>query len=177
MSVEFSNAYQEILLDNLTSIIKQNFIFQTQIKLLEKSSKENAELRQKVEELDSLYNNAKNELSQLNVYKTKAESNNSAHEEKNRIQSALNEEMRKSSNLQKELENKKDQIKKVEELKDQELNTLQVQVDALNVYIKSLEEIAPVTKLKKLNLSVFEEKNESTKIENKLQKVLDGSTF
>jgi chromosome segregation ATPase len=177
MSVEFSNAYQEILLDNLTSIIKQNFIFQTQIKLLEKSSKENAELRQKVEELDSLYNNAKNELSQLNVYKTKAESNNSAHEEKNRIQSALNEEMRKSSNLQKELENKKDQIKKVEESKDQELNTLQVQVDALNVYIKSLEEIAPVTKLKKLNLSVFEEKNESTKIENKLQKVLDGSTF
>jgi hypothetical protein len=70
MSVEFSNAYQEILLDNLTSIIKQNFIFQTQIKLLEKSSKENVELRQKVEELVSLYNTAKNELSQLNVYQT-----------------------------------------------------------------------------------------------------------
>jgi uncharacterized protein YPO0396 len=199
MSVEFSNAYQEILLDNLTAIIKQNFIFQTQIKLLENSSKENSELKKKFEELNILYNNAKNDLSQLNVYKTKAESNTSAHEEKNRIQAALNDEMKKTSNLQKELENKNNEInklnneknneiKKVELVKQQELSKLQVQIDDLNNYIQKLEEIAPVNKLKKLNpnkvvskeevkLPVFEEKNEPTKIENKIQKVLDGSTF
>ena len=40
MSVEFSNAYQEILLDNLMSIIKQNFVFQTQLKMTEDVGKQ-----------------------------------------------------------------------------------------------------------------------------------------
>jgi chromosome segregation ATPase len=184
MSVEFSNAYQEILLENLMAIIKQNFMFQTQIKLAENSSKNNEELKSKLDELTAAYNTAKSELTQLNVYKTKAESNTSAHEEKSRIQAALNEEMKKTSNLQKELENKNNEIKKVEEVKKQELNKLQVRIDELNDYIKKLEEIAPITKLKKLNstkavstIKVFEEKNDTPKIENKIQKVLDGSAF
>ncbi len=42
MSVEFSNAYQEILLDNLVAIIKQNFVFQTQLKLAENTGKATA---------------------------------------------------------------------------------------------------------------------------------------
>jgi hypothetical protein len=172
MSVDFTNTYQEILLDNLTAIIKQNFIFQTQLKIAENNSKENQETKKKLEELTALYNTARSELSQLNVYKSKSESNSSAHEEKNRIQSALNDAMKKNSSLQKELETKNSEIVK---LKD---------------YINQLENIAPVTKLKKINqektinkkdtvkkMSVFEEKNDSTKIENKLQKVLDGSTF
>ena len=41
MSVEFSNTYQEILLDNLVSIIKQNFVFQTQLKLAENDARRN----------------------------------------------------------------------------------------------------------------------------------------
>ncbi len=44
MSVEFSNAYQEILLENLMTIIKQNFMFQTQLKLTEDTGKQRAEL-------------------------------------------------------------------------------------------------------------------------------------
>jgi chromosome segregation ATPase len=188
MSVEFSNAYQEILLENLMAIIKQNFMFQTQIKIAENSSKNNEELKKKVDELTVAYNTAKSELTQLNVYKTKAESNTSAHEEKNRIQAALNEELKKTSNLQKELENKNNEIKKNEEVKKQELNKLQIRIDELNNYIEKLEEIAPVTKLKKIKsgatiqkekviLPVFEEKNDTPKIENKIQKVLDGSAF
>jgi len=51
MSVEFSNAYQEILLDNLVAIIKQNFIFQTQLKLAEDSGKATAEIQAKYNEL------------------------------------------------------------------------------------------------------------------------------
>ena len=45
MSVEFSNTYQDILLDNLVSIIKQNFIFQTQLKLAESTGKDKTELQ------------------------------------------------------------------------------------------------------------------------------------
>ena len=41
MSVEFSNAYQEILLDNFNSVIKQNLMFQTQLKMAEEAQKNN----------------------------------------------------------------------------------------------------------------------------------------
>jgi len=41
MSVEFSNAYQEILLDNFNSVIKQNMMFQTQLKMAEEAQKNN----------------------------------------------------------------------------------------------------------------------------------------
>jgi aarF domain-containing kinase len=231
MSVEFNNAYQEILLDNLVAIIKQNFIFQTQIKILESSGKNKEDLQKKFEDLTTLYNNAKSEISQLQVYKSKAEQNSSAHEEKSRIQTALNEEMKKSSNLQKEVENLKQQIvkskdehnKEVENLKQQivkskdehnkEVENLKQQivkkveektseysnqienfkqqlskkndenlleVKKLNDYIKQLEENLAPTKLKKIKepvSEVFEQKMQTPKIENKIQKVLDGNTF
>jgi len=201
MSVEFSNTYQEILLDNLVAIIKQNFIFQTQIKLAESSSKEHEEVKKKLEELTALYNNAKNDLSQLNIYKSKAESNSSAHEEKSRIQAALNDAMKKSTSLEKELSDKVNEINKLNEVKKQEVNKvvneknteidgLKNEIQDLKNYIASLEGITPVTKLKKLNtvkviseekdlsdIGVFEEKNDSTKIENNIKKVLDGSAF
>jgi succinate dehydrogenase/fumarate reductase flavoprotein subunit len=106
MSVEFSNAYQEILLDNLVSIIKQNFIFQTQIKLTENLANEKQELQKKY---DSLVN-------ERNVQ------NFSNSDEKNRIQQALNESMKKTSNLAKEnevlkeeVENLKKHVAKLEE--------------------------------------------------------------
>jgi len=195
MSVEFNNAYQEILLDNLVAIIKQNFIFQTQIKILESSGKNKEDLQKKFEDLTTLYNNAKSEISQLQVYKSKAEQNSSAHEEKSRIQTALNEEMKKSSNLQKEVENLKQQIvKKVEEKTLEYSNQIEnfkqqlskkndenlLEVKKLKDYIKQLEENLAPTKLKKIKepvSEVFEKKMETPKIENKIQKVLDGNTF
>jgi DNA repair exonuclease SbcCD ATPase subunit len=202
MSVEFSNAYQEILFDNLVAIIKQNFVFQTQIKLAENSSKINEDLKNQLDELTVAYNNSKSELNQMNVYKTKAESNTSAHEEKNRIQAALNDELKKSSILQKELVDKSNeidriarekekQIKSLSDSKDKELQEVKNKIDDLMNYIQKLEEVVPVTKLKKLKieqpnstekkeqviLSMFEEKNDTPKIDNKIQKVLDGNTF
>jgi phage-related minor tail protein len=166
MSVEFSNAYQEILLDNLIGIIKQNFIFQTQIKLLESSSKDNenlqkslAELKFKYDELQNLYNSKQNDLKQIDVYKNKADQNSNIQQEKNRIQSALNDELRKTSNLKKDLDNKENELK------------------LLKQYVSRLEEIAPTTKLKKIK-STDDVKIETPKVENKLQpKVLIGNTF
>jgi hypothetical protein len=195
MSVEFSNAYQEILLDNLTAIIKQNFIFQTQLKLSENVGKDKEvsevkflELQKQFNELNDLYNQAKNDLGQIDVYKSKAEQNNSAHEEKSRIQTALNDEMKKSSALQDIINNKEVEILNLKDVNKQELNNLHLKINELNEYIQKLEEIVPVTKLKKLNPTktvsepkeekiVFEEKNDPPKIENKIQKVLDGSAF
>ena len=75
-------------------------------------------------------------------------------------------------------------------MRKKEIKNLESRIRSLDEYVKKLEEIAPVTKLKKLvqekpvspkneesKSQMFEVKNETTKIENKIQKVLDGNTF
>jgi len=133
MSVEFSNAYQEILLENLITIIKQNFMFQTQLKLTEDTGKQRAELEAKYNEIVGQWNSVQGRLEEIESYKQRAENNTSAHQEKTRIQTALNDEMKKTGRLKVELEEKEGEISK---LKD---------------YISKLEEIAPMAKLKKIN--------------------------
>lgn len=133
MSVEFSNAYQEILLENLMTIIKQNFVFQTQLKLTENAGNQKAELEARYNEVVNQWNSVQGQLAELQSFRQIADSNNSVHQEKSRIQTALNEEMKKSSRLKVELEQKE---KEISELK---------------IYIEKLEEIAPMSKLKKIN--------------------------
>ena len=65
MSVEFSNAYQEILLENLMTIIKQNFMFQTQLKLAEDTGKQRAELEAKYNEIVGQWNSVQGRLEEI----------------------------------------------------------------------------------------------------------------
>ena len=154
MSVEFSNAYQEILLDNLVAIIKQNFVFQTQLKLAEDSGKATAEIQAKYNELLQAYEAVKD-------LKTKVDVNASAHEDKSRLQGALNDSMKQNTTLQKQLEEK---------------NT---EIAGLNEYIEKLESIATPSKLKKLNPEKFTEENIVEQPVSNLFaiKVNDGSSF
>ena len=154
MSVEFSNAYQEILLDNLVAIIKQNFVFQTQLKLAENSGKATAEIQAKYNELLQAYEVVKD-------LKTKVDVNASAHEDKSRLQGALNDSMKQNTALQKQLEEK---------------NT---EIAGLNEYIEKLESIATPSKLKKLNPEKFTEENIVEQPVSNLFaiKVNDGSSF
>ena len=139
MSVEFSNAYQEILLENLVSIIKQNFMFQTQIKLLEKIGKDKEEFEKRYNELKVNYDKLLTDAKQVEIYKNKAEQNSSAHEEKNRIQTALNEEMKKTSSLKAQI----DSISKEKEKVIVELNNLKD-------YLEKVKGFVPASKLKKI---------------------------
>lgn len=157
MNVDFSNAYQEILFDNLISIIKQNFIFQTQIKLAEDKGKQKEEVEAKYNELIGKFNSVQGDLQQIESYKSKASQNLGAHEEKTRIQQALNDTMKKLSGFEKEVQNK------------------QKEIDDLKEYIAKLEEIAPHSKLKKINPSAVKPVEEKP-IET-ATKVDDGSTF
>ena len=154
MSVEFSNAYQEILLDNLVAIIKQNFVFQTQLKLAENTGKATAEIQEKYNELLQAYEAVKD-------LKTKVDVNASAHEDKSRLQGALNDSMKHTTTLQKQLEEK---------------NT---EIASLNEYIEKLETIATPSKLKKLNPEKFTEENIVEQPVSNLFaiKVNDGSSF
>jgi chromosome segregation ATPase len=164
MSVEFSNTYQEILLDNLVSIIKQNFIFQTQLKLAESGNKDKAELQEKYDTLFSQYESLKSQTPELEALKLRVDTNAGAHEEKSRIQSALNDEMRKSVELKGQLEVKSSELAG----KTQEI------VDLKNQILK-LESSIPTPKLKKSN-SVFDP-IESTPLTPSSSKGKDGSTF
>jgi chromosome segregation ATPase len=164
MSVEFSNTYQEILLDNLVSIIKQNFIFQTQLKLAESGNKDKAELQEKYDTLFLQYDSLKSQTPELEALRLRVDTNAGAHEEKSRIQSALNDEMKKSVELKGQLEVKSSELAE----KTQEI------VDLKNQILK-LEPSIPVSKPKKSN-SVFDP-IESTPLTPSSFKGKDGSTF
>ena len=154
MSVEFSNAYQEILLDNLVAIIKQNFVFQTQLKLAEDSGKATAEIQAKYNELIQAYEAVKD-------LKTKVDVNASAHEDKSRLQGALNDSMKQNTALQKKLEEK------------------DTEIAGLKEYMEKLESIATPSKLKKLNPNKFIEENVVEQPVSDLFaiKANDGSSF
>jgi len=102
MSVEFSNAYQEILLDNFNSIIKQNLMFQTQLKMAEETQKNNKS-EEKINLLNGEYDVLKSDydiaLKKISDLEVRANVGQSLHDEKTRIQAALNDELRKSSIL------------------------------------------------------------------------------
>jgi chromosome segregation ATPase len=164
MSVEFSNTYQEILLDNLVSIIKQNFIFQTQLKLAEGGNKDKAELQEKYDTLFSQYESLKSQTPELEALRLRVDTNAGAHEEKSRIQSALNDEMKKSVELKGQLE-----------VKSSELATKTQENADLRNQILKLESLIPVSKPKKSN-SVFDP-IESTPLTPSSSKGKDGSTF
>ena len=164
MSVEFSNTYQEILLDNLVSIIKQNFIFQTQLKLAENGNKDKSELQEKYDTLFSQYESLKSQTPELEALRLRVNTNAGAHEEKSRIQSALNDEMRKSVELKGQLEVKSSELAE----KTQEI------IDLRNQILK-LESLIPVSKPKKSN-SVFDP-IESAPLIPSSSKGKDGNTF
>ena len=178
MSVEFSNTYQEILLDNLVSIIKQNFIFQTQLKLAENGNKDKTELQEKYDTLFSQYESLKSQTPELEALRLRVDTNAGAHEEKSRIQSALNDEMRKSVELKGQLEIKSSELvaKNAElEVKSSELAGKTQEIVDLRNQILKLESLIPVSKPKKSN-SVFDP-IESTPLTPSSFKGKDGSTF
>lgn len=161
MSVEFSNAYQEVLLENIDAILKQNFIFQTKLKLFEKEANNRAELQAKVNELTELYQDSLARINKAEQYKSRAESSDAIVQEKTRIQSALNDSMKKVATLSMSLETTE---KELSELKD---------------YVSKLESIVPVTKLRKINTVKVEElkPEEPAPVDLLAFKVEDGSTF
>jgi chromosome segregation ATPase len=168
MSVEFSNAYQEILLDNLMSIIKQNFIFQTQLKLAESSGKQKEEIQAKYNELVSQFEGLQQQVKEVEALRQRATSNDSAHQEKSRIQSALNDEMKKNITLKKEIE-----------ALNSVINAKESEIAELKNYASKLEEIAPISKLKKINPDKKNDDEVSIEVKTlfDVQKTGDGSTF
>jgi type I site-specific restriction endonuclease len=159
MNVEFSNAYQEVLLENLDVILKQNFMMQTRLKLLEKEANVRAEMQAKIDELTVKHQEALEQIGQSKHYKLQAESNEAIVQEKTRIQSALNDAMRELSKAKSALEAKE---KEAEEMKSK---------------ISELQKFAPKV-IKKATVKSIEEKPvEISATETNKVRVEAGGTF
>ena len=113
MSVEFSNAYQEVLIENIDAILKQNFMFQARLKLLEKEANFKTELQAKIDDLTAKYQAALSQVGEAEQYKVQASSNDAIVQEKSRIQSALNDTMRELGTTKSVLEGSQAEVKEL----------------------------------------------------------------
>ena len=161
MNVEFSNAYQEVLLENLDVILKQNFMMQTKLKLLEKEANVRAEMQAKIDELTVKHQEALEQIGQTQHYKTQAESNEAIVQEKTRIQSALNDTMRELGTTKSALEARE---KEIEEMKSK---------------ISELEKLVPPAPkvVKKVTVKTEEKPVEISATETNKVRVEAGGTF
>jgi len=156
----FLNVYNEVVLENFTAVLKQNFMFQTQIKFLDEKVKEIPTLQEKGNSYDSVVRE-KNELQNKIVSLTSEVENkdniikNSSNSDadKHRLQTALNEQA-------KELERLSNKVSDIE--KD---------IADKNHYIKQLEDMLPNSKRKKLGLEIIESAKEEVEEVKSTEKV------
>lgn len=113
MDVQFINSYNEVLFDNFVSVLKQNILFQTNIKILEEKVKGYSNLEQNLNELNdirNMYNTALDNNAKLQAQlKEKDQQLSSMHSndaEKYRLQSAVNDLMRQNAELEAKLNKK-----------------------------------------------------------------------
>ena len=164
--VNFINAYNEVILDNFNAVLKQNFMFQTQIKFLEDQAKEVQSLREKVSGFDEVTkerDNLSHRVSQLtndvsDRDRTIQNASNS-DADKHRLQTALN-------NQAKDIDVLNETIRKLEEDSNRQIQKFQEESNSKQQYIKQLEEMLPNSKRKKIGLPpiVEEESVEDTKV-------------
>jgi hypothetical protein len=164
--VNFMNSYNEVVFDNLSSILKQNFLFQTQIKFLE----ERAALIPTLEEKGQLFDQVVQEKSEL---ENKILSLNSDINNKNVIISNASKVDVDKHRLQSALNN---QAKEIETLVKR-IDAFQKEHQEQKDYIKQLEDMLPNSKRKKLGLETTETVEEVSTKTNVSKIQSDGGTF
>ena len=161
----FINVYNEVILENLNAIMKQNFMFQTQMKFLEEKVSKIPEMEEKLASVESDKNNKQEEYNRL-----LSEKNNLANEV-----SALKHEIEnKNSIIQNNVTTDNDkhrlqtavnqQSGEIEKLKNR-IESMEKEIDSQKIYTTQLEEMLPNSKKKKLGIEIPEE--ETPKIEAK----------
>jgi chromosome segregation ATPase len=156
----FINVYNEVVLENFTAVLKQNFMFQTQIKFLDEKVKEIPALQEKGNSYDSVVRE-KNELQNKIVSLTSEVENkdniikntSNSDADKHRLQTALNEQARELAKLN-------DKVANIEN-----------DIADKNNYIKQLEDMLPNSKRKKLGLEIIESAKEEVEEVKSTEKV------
>ena len=179
----FINAYNEVILENLNAIMKQNFMFQTQIKFLEQRVNELPEMEKKLadfekiksSELEQLQNSTgdfeKKLADKQNDYNRLMDQKNSLAGE---VLSLKNEVEDKNRIIQNNVTSDNDkhrlqtavnqQSGEIEKLKNR-IESMEKEIDSQKEYTTQLEEMLPNSKKKKLGIEIPEE--ETPKVEVK----------
>ena len=168
MDAKFLNTYNEVILDNFNAVLKQNFLFQTQIKVLEEQVKEKSELETKLASLSSENNDISELRAEIDGLKTELDNKNLAIQnlnntdsERHRLQTAVNNQMKEIEGLKSQvgsLQNGNDsEVQLVKSQKDSEIKLLKDKEKEQLNYIAQLEEMLPNSKKKKLGIEIPEE--------------------
>ena len=168
MDGKFLSTYNEVILDNFDAVLKQNFIFQTQIKILEEQIKEKSELETKLASLSSENNNTIELRAEIDGLKAELDNKNLAIQnlnntdsERHRLQTAVNNQMKEIEGLKSQvgsLQNGNDsEVQLVKSQKDSEIKLLKDKEKEQLNYIAQLEEMLPNSKKKKLGIEIPEE--------------------
>jgi predicted nucleic acid-binding Zn-ribbon protein len=146
MDGKFLDVYNEVVLENFYAVLKQNFMFQTQLKFAEEKSKQIGELEKKLADLSSEKNdvvklkeqidNLKNEITNKDAL---IQSSANTDNERHRLQTAVNNQMKEIEGFKKTIDNLQKQQKDQQE------------------YITQLEDMLPNSKKKKLGIDIPEE--------------------
>jgi uncharacterized phage infection (PIP) family protein YhgE len=184
----FINAYNEVILENLNAIMKQNFMFQTQIKFLEQRVNDIPEMEKKLAdfeknksvELEQLQNSAgdfEKKLSdkQNDYNRLMDQKNNLAGE----VLSLKNEVEDKNRIIQNNVTGDNDkhrlqtavnqQSGEIEKLKNR-IESMEKEIDSHKKYNLQLEEMLPNSKKKKLGIEISEE--DTPKVEVKKEQTV-----
>jgi predicted RNase H-like nuclease (RuvC/YqgF family) len=146
MDGKFLDVYNEVILDNFNAVLKQNFMFQTQIKFAEEKTKEVGELEKKLAALTSENSDANILREEIDALKETIsqkdaiiQSSSNTDNERHRLQTAVNNQMKEIEGLKKTIDDLQ------QKQKDQQM------------YVTQLEEMLPNSKKKKLGIELPEE--------------------
>jgi chromosome segregation ATPase len=153
----FINVYNEVILENLNAIMKQNFMFQTQMKFLEERVSKIPEMEEKLASVEADKTNKQEEYSRL-----MGEKNNLANE----VGSLKNELEDKNRIIQNNVTSDNDkhrlqtavnkQAGEIEKLQNR-IESMEKEIDSQKEYTTQLEEMLPNSKKKKLGIEIPEE--------------------
>jgi hypothetical protein len=168
MDGKFLSTYNEVILDNFNAVLKQNFMFQTQIKILEEQIKEKSELETKLASLSSEKDDIVELRAEIDGLKAELDSKNLAIQnlnntdsERHRLQTAVNSQLKENETLKSQIDSlQKDkviEVQLVKNLRDSEIQLLKNKEKEQLDYIAQLEEMLPNSKKKKLGIEIPEE--------------------
>jgi chromosome segregation ATPase len=173
MDGKFLSIYNEVILDNFDAVLKQNFMFQTQIKLLEEQIKEKSELETKLASLSSEKDDIDELRTEIDGLKTELDNKNLAIQnlnntdtERHRLQTAVNNQLKEIEGLKSQVgslqSDKESEVQLVKNQKDSEIELLKNKEKEQLDYIAQLEEMLPNSKKKKLGIEIPEEQKATT---------------
>ena len=146
MDGKFLDVYNEVILENFNAVLKQNFMFQTQLKFAEENTKEIGELEKKLATLASENSDANISREEIKTLKeiisqkdAIIQSSSNTDNERHRLQTAVNNQMKEIEGFKKTIDDLQKQQKDQQE------------------YITQLEEMLPNSKKKKLGIEIPEE--------------------